>query len=177
MTYSNRDGSPLSTGPLRPAERPSSAAGLYRLARGLAYRAGSLDKPTVKRFQEALLEGQHTALGRQLLTLWKITSLEPAPANFEETLEKTLKAYPPPKGLRAGHTLGSFRTVALAVETETAPVNKSFDISGTCFILRIAKLRILFPACGTRSGLLCERSKVVRPCPRGSPKSCRLRLK
>ena len=63
----------------------------------IAYRAGSLDRATVKRFQESLLEGQHTALGRQLLTLWKITSLELVPANFEETLEKTLKAYPPPK--------------------------------------------------------------------------------
>jgi ABC-type phosphate/phosphonate transport system substrate-binding protein len=63
----------------------------------IAYRAGTLDKATVKRFQKALLEGQHTALGRQLLTLWKITSLERVPANFEETLEKTLKAYPPPE--------------------------------------------------------------------------------
>jgi ABC-type phosphate/phosphonate transport system substrate-binding protein len=67
----------------------------------IAYRAGTLDKPTVKRFQDSLLEGQHNALGRQLLTLWKVTSLELAPANFDATLEKTLKAYPPPEKANA----------------------------------------------------------------------------
>jgi ABC-type phosphate/phosphonate transport system substrate-binding protein len=63
----------------------------------IGYRAGSLDKATVKLFQEGLLSGQHTALGRQLLTLWKITSLEIAPADFDKCLEKTLKAYPAPE--------------------------------------------------------------------------------
>jgi hypothetical protein len=55
----------------------------------------------VKRFQDALLNGQRTALGRQLLTLWKMTSLETTPSKFEETLEKTLKAYPAPERANA----------------------------------------------------------------------------
>jgi ABC-type phosphate/phosphonate transport system substrate-binding protein len=67
----------------------------------IAYRTGSLDKATVKRFQDALLNGQRTALGRQLLTLWKMTSLETTPSKFEETLEKTLKAYPAPEKANA----------------------------------------------------------------------------
>ncbi len=63
----------------------------------IGYRAGSLDKATVKLFQEGLLSGQHTALGRQLLTLWKITSLEIAPADFDKSLKRTLKAFPAPE--------------------------------------------------------------------------------
>jgi ABC-type phosphate/phosphonate transport system substrate-binding protein len=63
----------------------------------IAYRTGTLDTATVKRFQESLLRGQHSSLGRQLLTLWKITSLQVVPADFDKTLEKTLKAYPAPE--------------------------------------------------------------------------------
>jgi ABC-type phosphate/phosphonate transport system substrate-binding protein len=62
----------------------------------IAYRAGSFDEATIKRFQESLLDGQKTALGRQLLMLWKLRALESVPADFDESLNKILKAYPPP---------------------------------------------------------------------------------
>jgi len=62
----------------------------------IAYRDGSFDSATIKRFQESLLAGQSTALGRQLLMLWKLSSLERVPSDFNESLEKILKAYPPP---------------------------------------------------------------------------------
>jgi ABC-type phosphate/phosphonate transport system substrate-binding protein len=67
----------------------------------IAYRAGSFDEATVKRFQESLLGGQKTALGRQLLTLWKLRSLENVPADFDESLNRILKAYPPPENRQA----------------------------------------------------------------------------
>jgi ABC-type phosphate/phosphonate transport system substrate-binding protein len=62
----------------------------------IAYRGGSLDPATVKLFQDSLLNGQKTALGRQLLTLWKLSALERVPADFNEALARILKAYPPP---------------------------------------------------------------------------------
>jgi len=67
----------------------------------IAYREGGLDPNTVKLFQEGLLNGQKTALGRQLLTLWKLNALERVPADFDDSLAKILKAYPPPEGARA----------------------------------------------------------------------------
>jgi ABC-type phosphate/phosphonate transport system substrate-binding protein len=67
----------------------------------IAYRAGTLNQDTVKLFQKSLLDGQKTALGRQLLTLWKMSALEQVPADFNEALSKILKAYPPPETPRA----------------------------------------------------------------------------
>jgi ABC-type phosphate/phosphonate transport system substrate-binding protein len=63
----------------------------------IAYRGGSLDSATVRLFQDSLLEGQKTSVGRQLLTLWKLNAIERAPAGFNESLAKILKAYPPPE--------------------------------------------------------------------------------
>jgi ABC-type phosphate/phosphonate transport system substrate-binding protein len=68
----------------------------------IAYRAGSFDEATVKRLQASLLEGQKTSLGRQLLMLWKLRSLESVPSDFDESLNKILKAYPPPENQQAG---------------------------------------------------------------------------
>ena len=68
----------------------------------IAYRAGSFDEATIKRLQESLLDGQKTSLGRQLLMLWKLKSLESVPADFDEALNKILKAYPPPERQQAG---------------------------------------------------------------------------
>jgi ABC-type phosphate/phosphonate transport system substrate-binding protein len=63
----------------------------------IAYRASTFDEATIKRFQQSLLEGQKTPLGRQLLMLWKLESLETASPDFDESLNKILKAYPPPE--------------------------------------------------------------------------------
>ncbi len=68
----------------------------------VAYRAGSFDQATIKRLQESLLDGQKTALGRQLLMLWKLRSIESVPSDFDESLNKILKAYPPPERQQAG---------------------------------------------------------------------------
>jgi ABC-type phosphate/phosphonate transport system substrate-binding protein len=69
----------------------------------IVYRSGSLDQATVKLFQDSLIEGQKTALGRQLLTLWKLNTLERAPAGFNDALAKILKAYPPPEDQAKGN--------------------------------------------------------------------------
>jgi len=63
----------------------------------IAYRAGSFDEATIKRLEDGLLDGQKTALGRQLLMLWKLKSLESVPSDFDQALNKILKVYPPPE--------------------------------------------------------------------------------
>jgi ABC-type phosphate/phosphonate transport system substrate-binding protein len=76
----------------------------------IAYRKGTIDPTTVKLFQESLLKGQNTALGRQLLTLWKLSALERLPVDFDKSLDNIMKAYPPPEGTRAVKNVATNQT-------------------------------------------------------------------
>jgi ABC-type phosphate/phosphonate transport system substrate-binding protein len=60
----------------------------------VAYRPGTMDESTVQRFRDGLIKANKSALGRQFLTLWKLTAFEPVPADYEQTLADILKAYP-----------------------------------------------------------------------------------
>jgi ABC-type phosphate/phosphonate transport system substrate-binding protein len=62
----------------------------------VAYHPGSVDEATLRRFREGLINANKGALGRQFLTLWKLTGFEPVPADYEKTLTEILKAYPHP---------------------------------------------------------------------------------
>jgi ABC-type phosphate/phosphonate transport system substrate-binding protein len=62
----------------------------------IAYRPGVLDEPTLKKFRDGLLNTNHSIVGRQLLTIWKITSFEPVPPDFDQVLTEIVKVYPPP---------------------------------------------------------------------------------
>ena len=62
----------------------------------VAHRPGTLDDATLNRFREGLIQANKGALGRQFLTLWKLTAFEPVPADYEQTLAEILKAYPHP---------------------------------------------------------------------------------
>jgi ABC-type phosphate/phosphonate transport system substrate-binding protein len=62
----------------------------------VAHRPGTLDEATLNRFREGLIQANKGALGRQFLTLWKLTAFEPVPADYEQTLAEILKAYPHP---------------------------------------------------------------------------------
>jgi ABC-type phosphate/phosphonate transport system substrate-binding protein len=62
----------------------------------VAYHPGALDDTTLQRFRDGMVNAQKTALGRQLLTLWKLTGFEAVPDDYEETLAAIAKAYPPP---------------------------------------------------------------------------------
>lgn len=63
----------------------------------VAYRPGTLDEKTLERFKESMLNTHKTLLGRQLLTLWRLTGYEPIPDDFEKTLSDIVKAYPRPE--------------------------------------------------------------------------------
>ena len=62
----------------------------------IAYRAGVLDEKTLKRFKDGLLNSNKSILGKQLLTMWKLTGFETVPDDYEQTLDNIIKAYPVP---------------------------------------------------------------------------------
>jgi hypothetical protein len=62
----------------------------------VAYRDGALELATLRRFREGLVNASQTPMGRQLLTLWKLTSFEPVPDDYAQTLANILRSYPPP---------------------------------------------------------------------------------
>jgi len=82
--------------------KPGRAARLRELmhsprfpAAVLVYHKGSFDDPTLKRFQTALFNAPDNPDGRQVLTLWKLTSFRPVPKDFENALDAIRKDYPP----------------------------------------------------------------------------------
>jgi ABC-type phosphate/phosphonate transport system substrate-binding protein len=62
----------------------------------VVYRAGTLDAKTLAKFRDGLLGTHKTILGKQLLTLWKLTGFENVPADYDQMLTDIAKAYPPP---------------------------------------------------------------------------------
>jgi len=62
----------------------------------VAYQPGVLSKPTLQRFQDGMKEATKTVLGRQLLTLWKLSDFELVPEDYEQICADIVKCYPPP---------------------------------------------------------------------------------
>jgi ABC-type phosphate/phosphonate transport system substrate-binding protein len=55
-----------------------------------------LDEPTVRRFQQGLVESRQKEKGRMMLTFFQLTAFEAAPDDFGQSLAQTREAYPPP---------------------------------------------------------------------------------
>jgi ABC-type phosphate/phosphonate transport system substrate-binding protein len=62
----------------------------------VAYRNGTFDRPTVELMKQRMSAATKNRITQQLLTLWKLTAIEPIPQDFEETIVNILKYYPPP---------------------------------------------------------------------------------
>jgi ABC-type phosphate/phosphonate transport system substrate-binding protein len=62
----------------------------------VVFRPGILDDAMLARFRDGMLNANRTALGRQLMTLWKLTGFEQVPSDYEQALVEIAKAYPPP---------------------------------------------------------------------------------
>jgi ABC-type phosphate/phosphonate transport system substrate-binding protein len=62
----------------------------------IAYRAGTFDDAAVNLLKQRMANSTQNRLTQQLLTLWKLTAIEPVPPDFEETMANILKCYPPP---------------------------------------------------------------------------------
>ena len=63
----------------------------------VAYHPGTLEEKALDRFRDGLVNCQKTILGRQLLTMWKLTGFEPIPDDYEQTLKDIVKTYPAPE--------------------------------------------------------------------------------
>jgi ABC-type phosphate/phosphonate transport system substrate-binding protein len=66
-------------------------------AAAVIYAEGAIDNRRLGQFRDRMLRAHDNAFGRQLLTLWKITSFEPVPANYSQMLAGILKLYPEPE--------------------------------------------------------------------------------
>jgi ABC-type phosphate/phosphonate transport system substrate-binding protein len=62
----------------------------------VAYYNDNLDKATLQRFRDGLLNTGLNDKGQRLLTLFKLTGFEAPPANLDQMLTTVQKAYPPP---------------------------------------------------------------------------------
>lgn len=62
----------------------------------VAYRPGAIDDERLERFREGMTNAHKDPLGKQMLTLWKLTGFEPVSDDYEATLNNIVKFYPPP---------------------------------------------------------------------------------
>jgi ABC-type phosphate/phosphonate transport system substrate-binding protein len=62
----------------------------------VAFRRATLDDATLARFRDGLRNANHTALGRRVMTLWRLTGFEQVPSDYDQTLTEIVKAYPTP---------------------------------------------------------------------------------
>ena len=64
----------------------------------LLFQEGALEEETLARFRRALVDLNRGAEGKEVLTTWKLTALEPLPKDYGKHLEEIASAYPPPQG-------------------------------------------------------------------------------
>lgn len=62
----------------------------------LAYRPGAMPEETVRRFRDGMINADRSPVGRQLMTLWRLTGFEDVPADYDQVVAAIVKAYPPP---------------------------------------------------------------------------------
>ncbi len=63
----------------------------------IIYRDGFLDATQLQRFQQGMLNANKSIMGRQLLTLWKLTAFAHVPGDYEDLAARILESYPAPK--------------------------------------------------------------------------------
>ena len=63
----------------------------------IAYRPGALDGATIDQLCQGMCAAHKTELGREMMKLWKITSFDPVPANYDEAVAACIKTYPSPR--------------------------------------------------------------------------------
>jgi ABC-type phosphate/phosphonate transport system substrate-binding protein len=82
--------------------KPSRVAHLKVIARSevfpasvVVYEAGVLDAKIVDQLQKGFFNAHKKPLGRELMTIWKVTSFDPVPKGYTRMLHEILKSYPP----------------------------------------------------------------------------------
>jgi ABC-type phosphate/phosphonate transport system substrate-binding protein len=82
--------------PGRFAELSVAAASEVFPASVVVCHRGALPDEVIRRFREGMLNGQNTAIGRQLLMLWRVGGFETIPADYQTICRNIVKDYPPP---------------------------------------------------------------------------------
>ena len=62
----------------------------------IAYREGSLSSGTLAKFRDGMISANRSERGRELMDLWKISSFQPIPGDFQQSLAAIVQAYPAP---------------------------------------------------------------------------------
>jgi hypothetical protein len=62
----------------------------------VAYYDKTLDGPTLRQLQDGLLRAGAREKEKVALSLFRLTGFDPVPADFEQVLAETCKAYPAP---------------------------------------------------------------------------------
>jgi ABC-type phosphate/phosphonate transport system substrate-binding protein len=62
----------------------------------IAYNKGALSDRDAEQLRQVLVEAHTTSAGKPLMMLWNITSFAAVPADYEESLGASVKAYPCP---------------------------------------------------------------------------------
>jgi ABC-type phosphate/phosphonate transport system substrate-binding protein len=75
----------------------------------VVYKNGAIDEATLKKFREGLMHANRTVVGRQIMTLFKLSGFEPVPKDYDQLLVQIIKNYPEPARSLAeiGHVLSS----------------------------------------------------------------------
>lgn len=60
----------------------------------LVYQKGKVKQDVLERFRDAMLKAHEGTEGRQTLTLWRISSFQPVPVNYQELVDAIRKEYP-----------------------------------------------------------------------------------
>lgn len=62
----------------------------------IAYREGAVDKETLRKFHDGLLNAHNNDEGRSMMKMWSIEAFETVPADYQQRLTETLVKYPKP---------------------------------------------------------------------------------
>jgi ABC-type phosphate/phosphonate transport system substrate-binding protein len=71
----------------------------------VAFHPGGLDEGTLRQFREGMINANKAPLGRQFMTLWKMSGFEAIPADYEQIMTEILKCYPAPRSEKAQVTV------------------------------------------------------------------------
>jgi ABC-type phosphate/phosphonate transport system substrate-binding protein len=66
----------------------------------VAYHPGGLDDAILRQFREGMINANKAPLGRQFMTLWKLSGFEAIPADYEQIMTDIIKSYPAPKTVK-----------------------------------------------------------------------------
>lgn len=62
----------------------------------IVYKPGARDEALINRFRDGLVTAHQQVLGRQILTLWRLSQFSEVPTEYQALLDDILKEYPDP---------------------------------------------------------------------------------